>query len=129
MGRCIAPCQSQCRRVILCAAGGPTWLKRGDARILAHHDSRRGCCRWVEEYHVDGFRFDLASALCRDPQGQPMTAPPLIRDLAKDPVLSKVCALPQHFASHAHCYCPPDSRECQEWAQSPALSRLATCPW
>lgn len=21
--------------------------------------------RWVEEYHVDGFRFDLASCLCR----------------------------------------------------------------
>ncbi len=39
---------------------------------------------------MDGFRFDLASALCRDPQGQPMAAPPLIRELAKDPVLSKV---------------------------------------
>ena len=46
--------------------------------------------RWVEEYHVDGFRFDLASALCRDPKGKPMEAPPLIRDIAKDPVLSKV---------------------------------------
>ena len=46
--------------------------------------------RWVEEYHVDGFRFDLASALCRDPKGQPLEAPPLIRDIAKDPVLSKV---------------------------------------
>lgn len=39
---------------------------------------------------MDGFRFDLASALCRDPQGQPMAAPPLIRELANDPVLSKV---------------------------------------
>ena len=45
---------------------------------------------WVEEYHVDGFRFDLASCLCRDPQGQPLAAPPLIRELAKDPVLSRV---------------------------------------
>ena len=54
----------------------------------ALHDS--GCCRWVEGYHVDGFRFDLASALCRDPLGQPMTAPPLIREMANDPVLSKV---------------------------------------
>ena len=44
----------------------------------------------MEEYHVDGFRFDLASALCRDPLGKPMTAPPLIREMAKDPVLSKV---------------------------------------
>ena len=40
---------------------------------------------------MDGFRFDLASALCRDPKGNPMKAPPLIRDIAKDPVLSKVC--------------------------------------
>ena len=39
---------------------------------------------------MDGFRFDLASALCRDPLGQPMTAPPLIREMAKDPILSKV---------------------------------------
>lgn len=47
-------------------------------------------CRWVEEYHVDGFRFDLASALCRDPKGNPIAAPPLIEEIAKDPVLSKV---------------------------------------
>jgi isoamylase len=44
----------------------------------------------VEEYHVDGFRFDLASALCRDAKGKPMDVPPLIHDIAKDPVLSKV---------------------------------------
>ncbi|CAL8468466.1 g8006 [Coccomyxa elongata] len=46
--------------------------------------------QWVEEYHVDGFRFDLASALCRDEKGNPMAVPPLIHDIAKDPVLSKV---------------------------------------
>ena len=39
---------------------------------------------------MDGFRFDLASCLCRDPQGVPMDVPPLIRDIAMDPVLSKV---------------------------------------
>uniref|UniRef100_A0A383WPZ9 isoamylase n=1 Tax=Tetradesmus obliquus TaxID=3088 RepID=A0A383WPZ9_TETOB len=46
--------------------------------------------RFVQEFHVDGFRFDLASCLCRDSKGQPMTAPPLIRDIAKHPILSKV---------------------------------------
>ncbi|MEW5299319.1 MAG: hypothetical protein WDW36_002345 [Sanguina aurantia] len=46
--------------------------------------------RWVEEYHVDGFRFDLASCLCRDEQGRPLAVPPLIRDIAQHPVLSKV---------------------------------------
>ncbi|GAB4816893.1 hypothetical protein N2152v2_003939 [Parachlorella kessleri] len=45
---------------------------------------------WVEEYHVDGFRFDLASCLCRDAKGHPLADPPLIRAISKDPVLSKV---------------------------------------
>lgn len=48
--------------------------------------------RWVEEYHVDGFRFDLASCLCRDDKGNPLPVPPLIREIAKHPVLSKVSA-------------------------------------
>lgn len=33
----------------------------------------------VMEYHVDGFRFDLASVLCRGADGSPLNAPPLIR--------------------------------------------------
>ncbi|KAL9666769.1 hypothetical protein QQ045_001109 [Rhodiola kirilowii] len=44
---------------------------------------------WVSEYHVDGFRFDLASVLCRGPDGSPLDAPPLIRAIAKDVVLSR----------------------------------------
>ena len=31
---------------------------------------------WVEEMHVDGFRFDLASILTRDSFGQVMSNPP-----------------------------------------------------
>lgn len=44
---------------------------------------------WVTEYHVDGFRFDLASVLCRGTDGSPLNAPPLVRAIAKDAVLSK----------------------------------------
>ncbi|KAL5190434.1 Isoamylase 3, chloroplastic [Glycine soja] len=44
---------------------------------------------WVTEYHVDGFRFDLASVLCRGIDGSPINAPPLIRAIAKDAVLSR----------------------------------------
>lgn len=33
----------------------------------------------VIEYHVDGFRFDLASVLCRGTDGSPLNAPPIIR--------------------------------------------------
>ncbi|XP_039145419.1 isoamylase 3, chloroplastic [Dioscorea cayenensis subsp. rotundata] len=44
---------------------------------------------WVKEYHVDGFRFDLASVLCRGTDGTPLNAPPLIKAIAKDPALSR----------------------------------------
>ena len=46
------------------------------------------CLRyWVSEYHVDGFRFDLASILGRDPDGRPLHNPPLLEALAYDPLL------------------------------------------
>ena len=48
------------------------------------------CLRyWVSVYHIDGFRFDLASILSRDAQGAPMASPPLLEALAHDPVLGK----------------------------------------
>lgn len=47
------------------------------------------CLRyWAAEYHIDGFRFDLASILGRDPWGAPMSNPPLLESLAFDPILS-----------------------------------------
>ena len=48
------------------------------------------CLRyWVSAYHIDGFRFDLASILSRDQQGMPMSSPPLLEALAHDPILGK----------------------------------------
>jgi isoamylase len=48
------------------------------------------CLRhWVAEYHVDGFRFDLASILGRDADGTPLPNPPLLEALAMDPVLGR----------------------------------------
>jgi isoamylase len=48
------------------------------------------CLRfWVAEYHIDGFRFDLASILGRDPSGAPLANPPLLESLALDPILGK----------------------------------------
>ena len=44
---------------------------------------------WVSEYHIDGFRFDLASILGRDAEGHPLANPPLLELLAHDPVLGK----------------------------------------
>ena len=48
------------------------------------------CLRyWVSEYHVDGFRFDLASILSRNRDGSPMMDPPLLDAIAHDAVLGK----------------------------------------
>jgi glycogen operon protein len=48
------------------------------------------CLRhWVYEYHIDGFRFDLASILGRAADGTPLANPPLLEALALDPVLGR----------------------------------------
>ncbi len=48
------------------------------------------CLRyWVAEYHIDGFRFDAAAILGRDPWGGPMKNPPLLESAAADPILKK----------------------------------------
>ncbi len=46
------------------------------------------CLRyWVRELHVDGFRFDLATSLCRGQNGNIMNDPPVIIRLDEDPWL------------------------------------------
>jgi glycogen operon protein len=45
---------------------------------------------WVQEMHVDGFRFDLASILSRDETGQPIANPPVLWDIESDPVLAGI---------------------------------------
>jgi isoamylase len=42
---------------------------------------------WVNEMHVDGFRFDLASILARDSSGAVMPNPPVLWDIESDPAL------------------------------------------
>jgi isoamylase len=43
---------------------------------------------WVEQMHVDGFRFDLASILSRDVTGAVLSNPPLLWDIESDPALA-----------------------------------------
>ena len=43
---------------------------------------------WVEQMHVDGFRFDLAAILQRDDAGQPIRNPPVLWDIESDPALA-----------------------------------------
>ena len=43
---------------------------------------------WVEQMHVDGFRFDLASILARDAKGNVLSNPPLLWDIESEPALA-----------------------------------------
>jgi isoamylase len=45
---------------------------------------------WVQEMHVDGFRFDLASILSRAPDGRPLPNPPVLWDIESDPALAGI---------------------------------------
>jgi glycogen operon protein len=53
-------------------------------RRLIRHSLRH----WVQHFHIDGFRFDLASVLARDESGVPVPRPPILWDLDTDPVLA-----------------------------------------
>lgn len=63
--------------------------------LKCNHPVVRGmivdCLRhWVMECHVDGFRFDLASVLGRDSRGNLLPNPPLLEQIAEDPILRDV---------------------------------------
>ncbi len=47
------------------------------------------CLRhWVHNFHIDGFRFDLASILNRDRTGNLVPNPPLVEAIGEDPLLA-----------------------------------------
>jgi len=49
------------------------------------------CLRyWVLEMHIDGFRFDLASVMARDEDGELQADAPLLERIAEDPILRDV---------------------------------------
>ncbi len=45
---------------------------------------------WTLEMHIDGFRFDLASVLDRDENGDLLPDAPLLERIAEDPILCEV---------------------------------------
>lgn len=45
---------------------------------------------WATEFHIDGFRFDLAVTLCRDASNDFDPSHPFLMAIAADPVLSRV---------------------------------------
>ncbi len=47
------------------------------------------CLRyWVHNYHIDGFRFDLASILSRNRNGELVPNPPVVETISEDPLLA-----------------------------------------
>jgi len=66
----------------------------GNTLNTSHHVVRRliidSLHHWVKEMHVDGFRFDLASILSRDGQGNLLENPPLLWDIESDPALAGI---------------------------------------
>ena len=73
-------------------AGYANYSGTGNTLNANHPIVRRlivDCLRyWVEEMHVDGFRFDLASILARSPSGRVLPNPPVLWDIESDPTLA-----------------------------------------
>lgn len=72
---------------------------------------------WVKDMHVDGFRFDLASVLCRSQTGQVLKFPPVTNAIAEDPILSsaKIIAEPWDAAGAYHVGSFPGGVRWCEW--------------
>ena len=76
------------------------------------------CLRyWVSAYHVDGFRFDLASILSRDEEGNPMVNPPLLDIIANDAILGKSILIAEAWDAGGlyQVGCFPDFGRWSEW--------------
>jgi glycogen operon protein len=59
---------------------------------------------WVEEAHVDGFRFDLATILTLDGAGTASGYPPLIDEIEADPTLTNVRLIAEPWDADWHDY-------------------------
>jgi len=76
------------------------------------------CLRhWVSTYHIDGFRFDLATVLMRDREGRIEPNAPLIQRIAKDPLLrdAKLIAEPWDLGEGGYRVGSFGNRRWAEW--------------
>ena len=75
------------------------------------------CLRhWVQNYHIDGFRFDLASILSRDQSGQLVANPPVLENIAEDPMLAETKIIAEAWdAAGAYQVGSFGSRRWAEW--------------
>jgi isoamylase len=72
---------------------------------------------WVVEMHVDGFRFDLASALNRGTDGRPHAASCLIKAIGEDPCLAGVKLIAEPWDASGLYQLGIFSKENSRWAE------------
>ncbi len=69
----------------------PNWSGCGNTVNANHPVTRQFIVEslkyWAKEMHVDGFRFDIATALCRGKDGELIKNPPLIKAIEAEPAL------------------------------------------
>ncbi len=74
------------------------------------------CLRyWVEEMHVDGFRFDLAAVFAIDVDGQQKGKTPIIREIEEDPVLSRIKLIAEPWSISQYLLGSFSDRRWAEW--------------
>lgn len=75
------------------------------------------CLRsWVCNYHIDGFRFDLASILSRDRSGNLVWNPPILETISEDPILANAKIIAEAWdAGGAYQVGEFGSRRWAEW--------------
>ena len=75
------------------------------------------CLRyWVHNFHIDGFRFDLASILSRNRSGSLVANPPVLEAIAEDPMLTETKIIAEAWdAAGAYQVGSFGSRRWAEW--------------
>ena len=74
------------------------------------------CLRyWVEEMHVDGFRFDLAAIFSVDVDGQEKGKTPIIHEIETDPVLSRIKLIAEPWSIRQYLLGSFSDRRWAEW--------------
>jgi glycogen operon protein len=74
------------------------------------------CLRyWVEEMHVDGFRFDLAAVFAIDVDQQEKGKTPIIAEIESDPVLSKIKLIAEPWSISQYRLGSFSDRRWAEW--------------
>ncbi len=70
---------------------------------------------WYRDMRVDGFRFDLATSLCRDERGRILENPPLIAEISESPVLKHAKLIAEAWDMNAYQVGSFPGRKWSEW--------------